>query len=452
MQLLHRSTALLSPEDAYLVERAVTRTETLFLKLASASSDGEKKKRVRAILADRHVKVAFAFDASRSNKRFRDFTFEQVLIASERINLFRHDPEPVCCSEINVREKRRSVISFGFRKYVAQRIVGAVINRVYPSLPSQFSLRGVTPAILAAEAHIAQGYTYCAELDIRSFYPSVSLDGLGSLLCPLPRAVLENVVWTGPRTRVYPSGAAYASTVTPKALNCLSQGSAASAAAAERIVSSIVANLPSNIRLVIYADNVLLLGVSKADVTQGIETFVALCNNLAAGPLDVRCSPVASAATEEFEFLGQVRVDENRWEPTLAAINSIDEMLEKETLHEETIKSAQRRLKTWRGIYPLWPDRDVWINKRMAALVGYEALICADQISLSQLAIRWLTFGDPAKMQQWLPPKSSDIGLCTKRQHMMDAIRRRVSLSPKKTARLGTLNGFKRQRDMVKVG
>ena len=242
-------------------------------------------------------------------------------------------------------------------------MVADILQALSPiALPNNrhFTLNGgVRAALLAVEGHAKRGYVHAIERDIRRFYPSVNLEGLATLLQPLPGSVVMNVIGYRHSDAVYgdnhSSEADDTLPLSPRGM--LAQGSASSPVAAELIMADLLRGMPEDVRIVSYADNVLILGVTLDSVRRADAVFEACASTHPCGPLGLKeCKEADLSSPSGINFLGHdgyMVAGEIEWSPDLASCIHVYATIEDNALDVSTIIKKIAWLRNWRRGY-LW--------------------------------------------------------------------------------------------------
>jgi hypothetical protein len=366
-----------------------------FAKLA-ALAPSEQRTRVRKLLRCHRLALLYAFDAMRRVQRLPQATPASISALAAQCNPFAPSHEPVhrvtVPSEARrpimpIHRRRRVVQNYGPLKRMHQMLVADVLAHLHPPRPDQFLFHGGMPMALAAiEAAYRAGYSYAVEIDMSAFYATVRLDGLAELLHPLPVSVTHHVVWDyasrrGPDDDY--AAPSYDGDPSRSGLVGLSLGAATSPIVGERIIRLLLDAAPV-VRVVTYADNVLVLGRDRAEVVARAEHLASVAEGLEAGPLRPRIGNVArfrdGGSLSWFdpdnrhgvEFCKQVgvadRIRSLSWRPS-------DERLEEHRIADgdrqlslEQIAGTETQVSHWRRSYPTWRDGDAWEAARLAEL------------------------------------------------------------------------------------
>lgn len=275
--------------------------------------------------------------------------------------------EPVLVNARPKKGGYRAVCEFGLERKAKQILVrralepfaaACILDCQYGALPGRGRNRCIAD-IIAALSPSANGlpspYRFAATLDVRNHYGSVDHRRLPDFMAKmLPRLVTEHVLTnTHARAdlrRAYPpfsgndpgersaldapgytpepdadtqadapdntesqtgsrvSRSVYHQTPPPSLGDAgigLPQGSAASPLVAEIVTASVLrsATLPSGVRLFVYADNLLVLGRTRAEVEAAAVDLRFAFERADAGNMELRTERVARVA-DGFEFLG----------------------------------------------------------------------------------------------------------------------------------------------------
>lgn len=404
------------PEFIQRVAQARTGGAKLWSELQNAAGRSRRRSLVHRYLTSFDVRLEAVYRGVRDTKQFHRFPPALLLDTAEALDLFEPCPEPVRRSSIERNGKRRPIISFGPLARARQQIAADALRAVHQPHPLQFTRSGgVSGALRALEQAFRDGCQYGQEVDVVNFFPSIHLDGLVTTLRPLPRAVVENVVWsmaTKVRSRTrYPIGANSDGPPPPREYYGLAQGSASSPIAADIVMSEVLSRLPQGSRFVCFADNVMMLGETENRVAEQVRAFQALLREHPVGPLGLRTKDLVDFRTHHFQFLGyESRYspfhDRFEWDPKLEALNKVDAAIEERTASPSSVYEGLAWLRQWRRGYPMWEGGNEWVPIKQFELLA-KASYSADAISFTQIVRRMLVLMNrmaaPISMEVLLP-------------------------------------------------
>lgn len=408
--------AALYPELIERLSDAKTRALQLRRVIEAAVPRSRRRSAIHKYLISFDVRLHAVYQGVRDTKQFHRFPPAAITAAAQSLDVFSPMSEPVRRSVVVKNGKRRRLISFGPLARARQQIAADVLRAVHQPLPTQFTLRGgVTSAILALEQAFREGYVYGQEVDLRDFFPSIHSDGLVTTLRPLPRAVVENVVWsrvTSIRSRRrYSTGAHSDGPPPPREYYGLAQGSASSPIAADIIMSEVLRGLPEGSRFVCFADNVIMLGETENRVAEQVHAFQTLLREHPAGPLGLRAKDLIDFRQDLFSFLGyegrySAIHDRFEWDPKQEALNKIDAAIEERTASLSSVYEGLAWLRQWRRAYPMWEGGNEWVPVKQFELLA-KAAYSADRITyaaiLRRLFVLMTTMASPVSLNVLLP-------------------------------------------------
>jgi hypothetical protein len=347
-------------------------------RIGSTVSRDKRRLLIRQFLSDSNFKLLYFFESAQAKGLLSQFLPAQMQHVADSLPANRHYFEAVY--PVNLRSgegmRRRTTYSFGPGKHALQRMVRDLLQELFP-LPSErhFTVKGgVRAALQAVEGHVKLGFMFAIERDIAQFYPSVNVVELATLLRPLPFSVVMNVlaylpgfVWSG-------------SNHSPDAVHdaplplggLLAQGSAASPIAAEILMADLLRGMPDNVRVVSYADNVLILGETLDSVTAANTALNMLVNEHSCGPLRLKPSDdFRNIPLNGLTFLGndgEWIEGTIEWRPKRAVLEAVMERIENTSSEPSEIDATIRWLRNWRRGYPRWHDGDSEVALYIAQL------------------------------------------------------------------------------------
>jgi hypothetical protein len=324
-------------------------------------------------------------------------------------------------------------------------MVADLLGVLFPLSPERhFTVKGgVRAALLAVEGHAREGFVYAIERDIEQFYPSVNVIELARLLRPLPFSVVKNVIAYAPGF-TWPEYAHSADAVhdTPLPLGgLLAQGSAASPIAAEVLMADLLEGMPDDVRVMSYADNVLILGETLDSVEAANAVLETRVNEHPCGPLRLKPSTDFRDITiHGIPFLGhdgEWNGDGIDWEPDHFALEEVRRKIE-EARDADEVRETIRWLHNWRRGYPLWKNGGEEAD-RYTAQLGARLAYCAPatlsrqyhrglQLVTNYCAAVALRTGEFPDLHELLPDFPDDEGDEGKRPQFIRAVERRLGL------------------------
>lgn len=224
----------------------------------------------------------------------------------------------------------RPICAFGITDRVRQRLLLAACGQSFKTAPSIYSAKGNGGRKAAVERIRAllddgRAVLWAAPLDIKSFFNSVNRNWVVDNL-PMPKAYIKSTILLDDgeehvgtymrdcfgmaRTRAKLTGVSQMADMMLRELwntsrAGLPQGAATSSAIATHIVADVLAvlELPQGVFLIVYADDMLLLGAKKEAVERAVVTLCGTFASHPAGPFVLhRVNP--RRVSDGFEFLG----------------------------------------------------------------------------------------------------------------------------------------------------
>lgn len=409
--------AALYPEFIEQLANAKQRSVELRTEVEAATSRSHRRATIHRYLTSFDVRLHALYQGVRDTKQFHRFPPSILTSTASSLDMFSASTETVRRTEIIKNGKRRRLISFGPRARARQQIAADVLRVVHQPHPNQFTLRGgVTGAIHALEQAFRDGFVYGQEVDVTDFFPSIHLDGLVDTLRPLPRAVVENVVWsriTSIRSRRRNSSGARSDTPPPpREYYGLALGSVSSPIAADIVMGEVLAGLPQGSRFVCFADNVMMLGETESRVTDQVQAFQTLLREHSTGPLGLRPKAMVHLGREIVPFLGYEGLcsplnDRFDWTPRQAALDAIDASIEQRTASRASVYDGLAWLRQWQRGYPLWEDGNEWVPRQQFQLLAkwsyWAKPIAYGQILRAMLRLL-ATMPAPVSLEELMPP------------------------------------------------
>lgn len=362
----------------------------------------EQRNKVRAILSDRRLLQLYAYEALRKKGKLHSATVDTINDLANEANLFNICEEPHTSHMVRSRSRRRFVYSFGLQKRLRQMLVADVIHSLHPPLDSQYLFRGGMPAARRAvdAAFFEHGFSHCVEIDFVNFYGSIPSEGLAEVLKPLPRAVVQHVVYDTAirqndhdaihvynRTNIRVTVSASISWSDPHRIGPtgLSLGSACSPIVGECVLAQFLREIPDN-QYVSYADNILLFGNSDHEVQVLTESLRRRMQS-GDGPMRYRTEQIfrdggRTEMQRGFRFLGQDATVPHstgethqsfsgfKWSPS-AEKQSEYHVTELDTgLKDAELNEAERKVIHWRLAYPEWENGEEFEAHRLAEIAS----------------------------------------------------------------------------------
>jgi len=403
------------------MERAGENARNIIARLGNVSNRNQRRLLIDKFLKSADAKQYYLFRAIIRCKRLHRFTPEQIVSEASSLDLFGGESERVWSfnKPATTLQSARTITTFGPRRKARQNMVRAVLFAVHQPRPDQYTINGGVPkALKALVQDFEAGFHFATERDIRRFYQQIRLEGLADILRPLPRRVVEKVVYDGrsdDRTDVDDlSTAVTADGLLP--LRGLPQGSACSPIAAEMVVANLLADVSNDVRIRAYADNVIILGRTEDAVRAASEQLAHLANAHSAGPLrlkddaeifDLRNDTFALLGYEG-SYLGSAVSPRLDWQPRNHKLDAIENTVMKRDATRTDLIEALKWCKAASHAYPLWQAGALWCAEMQCALrarLAYRMTGLMARRALCQIIFDyWRDAPDmPAELQTLLP-------------------------------------------------
>ncbi|MCA1492009.1 hypothetical protein I6F11_13860 [Ensifer sp. NBAIM29] len=370
-----------NPAFASEVEQAGNDAGRLLQRLSVASDRNVKRFLVRKFLNSPQAKLHYLFRSVTRCKALHRFPPETLRAQSETLNAFGHEPEPVGYyrTPATAMQRARTITVYGPRNKARQKMVLAVLKAIHQSRHDQYTISGGVPkALQALEQDFRDGYTYAVERDISRFYQRVRLEGLASILRPLPRGVVEHVIWDG-RSDDQTDIDELSTGVSDDGLlplRGLPQGSACSPIAAEMVVANLLAGMSHDLRYRAYADNVIILGRTYDAVAAASEQLEDLATASIAGPLRLKpAGEIFNLGSDHFRFLGYdgihrplIAPSRIEWTPKHEKLETIEGIIQRPDVTPQELINALKWCQAAANAYPLWDAGRTWAVEAQCAL------------------------------------------------------------------------------------
>lgn len=426
------------------------RRGALLARIENTANRDKRRFLLRQFLGDENLKLLYLLESVQAKKQLANSPPDTLREVAARMTATYHFSEPVTARTHRPAQhkRRRTTYAFGPGKHALQCMVADLIKAMFP-LPSgrHFTIDGgVKAALQAVDEHTQQGFIYAIERDIEQFYPNVNLQGLAKLLRPLPGSVVMNVIGyrhghTG-SSDDHSTEAVDDAPLPPRGL--LAQGSAASPVAAEVLVANLLMGMPDDVRVMSYADNILILG-------RDLDSVRAADSDLAGRASDHECGPLGLKAPKEciitapagINFLGHDGYwngDGIDWMPDIRATNHILEAIELAPTEREgaldRVRETIRSLHHWRRGY-IWKNGEEETSRFVAQLW---AKLAFNAPSLSREYVNAMHYiiayckevhtrtGEYPNLADLLPDFSDPLERLGKRPTFIRAIERRLGL------------------------
>lgn len=357
------------------------RRDALLARIENTANRDKRRFLIRQFLGDENLKLFYLLKSVRAKKLLASYPPDAMREVAARITATYHFSEAVTARthQPAPHKRRRTIYAFGPGKHALQCMVADLIKAMFP-LPTgrHFTINGgVKAALKAVDEQARQGFIYAVERDIEQFYPHVNLQGLAKLLRPLPGSVVMNVI--GYR-HGHPGSSDDHSTeavddapLPPRGL--LAQGSAASPVAAEVLVADLLMGMPDDVRVMSYADNILILGRALDSVRAADSYLVGRARDHECGPLGLKapkeCIITSPAGINFLGHDGYWNVEGIDWMPDIRATNHILQAIELAPTEREgaleRVRETIRSLHHWRRGY-IWKDGEEETSRYVAQL------------------------------------------------------------------------------------
>ncbi len=322
------------PSRTFTYEKARREFDCLIARLTRAVGAGDRRqvRRIsRSILASPTAHFVAVHEANARLKPHRRQPREVVREIAAALNPWRRSTDTARVRVIPKGSGKglRAIIDFELEARAAQWLVREIILPTLRVRDDQFAFKngGEPAAARRIVTLIESGYAYAAELDIKKAFPSFRGEGIMELLGTIPRKVSEaTCLARGERYRLTnpedldqanalraAAGGVASSSITSAELGVgsgLSQGALSSPLIAEAAVATVIDGAerrpgwPKSVQLVVFVDNIAVLGRSKAAVEIAVEMLGDAFERTSVGPLKVTKSKVR-LTSRGFDFLGK---------------------------------------------------------------------------------------------------------------------------------------------------
>ncbi|MFC1672605.1 reverse transcriptase domain-containing protein, partial [Pseudomonadota bacterium] len=291
----------------------------------------------------------------------------------------------------------RPVWAFGIEQRALQQLVAGALGPFAKLADNQFLMDGgVQAAIKSVLQFLAEGYTAVVEVDIKSCYSSYNGEEIHKLFPYLPEAVVKKVILS----KYLPislqcSGLTIDtaelqgedgvapdtfSEVLAEAQLGIPQGSSVSPLVSDMLLATALntLSLPAEIRLVVYADNFLILAKSEEAAATAAHAVGTVLLDHPAGPLSSKVLH-DGWASEGFTYLGHTfKFSGTTYYVEPSAKNRQKFQREYEKRLKEAMNDAQsikkqryaiarleRLVRSWAAAFRLWDGVDEWRLERL---------------------------------------------------------------------------------------
>ena len=226
------------------------------------------------------------------------------------------DREPDECVVVYPKYKApgkgfRPICQFGQVNRARQSMLRKLLTATVDLDARQFAVTAGGRQVACARVldRLRNGYTFAMEVDIKDFFPSISREWLCQNL-GIDRKMAEGVILSqqatfrpGDRVEYRLSVCTGSTSLLESARRGLTQGASHSPIVAEMVVGKVMATVPSGTEVINYADNFLLLGRTKREVEEALETLKAAVRQCPAGCFELKAK-TARRCADGFDFLG----------------------------------------------------------------------------------------------------------------------------------------------------
>jgi hypothetical protein len=312
---------LFSPRN---LAKAKKRVHKMLRKIKSADIGGKKNLRDRLIILyfqSIDARVVVVDEAYHSLSPSRRPAKKKLASIAEAICPYKPSNEPVV---LNIKPKAngdyRPIMNFGICQRARQYLVKSALESVADLHHDQYAIRGGVPAAIdRVTSLLMEGHECTTEIDIESCFPSFTGTSHEQYI-PVKKQVIDNVILathlnvTPGKSLPYQFGPGSAGKDDPgdpvaladalsNARQGIPQGSAVASIAVEMLLAKPLKSLPTNARVVCYADNMLIMAKTKEHT---VSTTSALWSALQGHPVG-HLTPKEKGKSipgQPFEFLG----------------------------------------------------------------------------------------------------------------------------------------------------
>jgi Reverse transcriptase (RNA-dependent DNA polymerase) len=304
--------------------RANKHVQTMLGRIKQAHSGEKTNLRYRLIveyLRSMDARVVAVDEAYHALKPARRPAKKMLMSIAEAIRPYQSSDEPVI---VNMKTKPngsyRLVMDFDIQQRARQYLVASVLKRVADLHPDQYATRGGVPAAIDRVATLLmEGYEWTTETDIENCFPSFTGTSHEQFI-PVKKQVIANVILaihlnvTPGDSLLYQFGPGSAGNGDPgdpvaladalsNARQGIPQGSAVAPIAVEMFLAEPLKSLPTNARVVCYADNMFVMAKTKEDAASTTSALWSALQGHPVGHLKPK-QKSQSIPGQPFEFLG----------------------------------------------------------------------------------------------------------------------------------------------------
>ncbi len=200
--------------------------------------------------------------------------------------------------------------------------------------------------------------------------------------------------------------------------------------------------MPDNVRVMSYADNVLILGETSDSVEAANTVLETLISEHPCGSLRLKPSQyIRNITVDGLTFLGndgEWNGDGIDWEPKRAVLDEVLRRIEQAHLSEREIISTIRWLRNWRRGYPRWKNGQDQVELYVAQLGARLAYSAPQTLARSynvglQIVLQYcravnVTTGEFPDLSLLLPDYQDDLQDKGKRPQFIRAVELRLGI------------------------
>ncbi|MBV2361711.1 hypothetical protein KUH32_18245 [Thalassococcus sp. CAU 1522] len=297
---LHKHQHASLPDHVKTANRAIKRAAKLKRRVRNAAhkNHSEYTKACETYLKSFDARIEAVCSVNKSKPLAKRTDLGRCILLAEKMNLWAPQAEIARVHQVprGTPNRYRWIWSFQLRSSAAQLMVSQCIRALMPppeEMPWLFTDRGVQAAIAKMIALIEDGNVWVAELDISEFYPSVAKS---KVLPKLPfKKVVERVAFATTAIPRKPDGSLLSIGCVSSARRGAPQGAKTSAAITTWIMTHLSHNLPNDVHLIVYADNLFLISTTRQKVEVAAKSLGAAVAALPGGSFKVKPPQIENA-------------------------------------------------------------------------------------------------------------------------------------------------------------
>jgi len=299
--------------------------------LKAAGKSNQKKEPQHQYVSSARVKFATMIEVGKRQIFSNRLQLPMYSQMAQKLKL--HEP---INEKVNIRLKEkpnggvRYYCEFGLIHKTAQAMVADMIRYQFKPKSWQYETKGVRKAVTSVKNLFKSGFIYAAKLDIKSFFDSFYHDQITLGAIPIKKAITENVaigktytfannesikVKAGlevPDDHIHEYAGTISHYINLVTQQGIPQGSAASPIVASFFLSKVNLNLPTNVRVINYVDDFLILGKTPEKVINAGNALKSAIADLPVGNFEL-LPKGGSSFVSGIEFLGHVfKMDGNK--------------------------------------------------------------------------------------------------------------------------------------------